>query len=83
MILDVVPVIPPDCGAVPPDGGGSRRASQRPITAGHQPQQPAAEADPAPAPEVILRKRKAHVQERAALFDNAAAPSIRGRGNGP
>src|SRR5213080_3827020 len=49
MILDVVPVIPPDLRPlVPLDGALRHVRPERSVPARHQPQQPAAEAHPAP-----------------------------------
>ena len=62
MILDVVPVIPPDLRPLVPLDGGRFATSrpERPLPPRHQPQQPAPEADPAPRAGSHPPEREAH-----------------------
>jgi len=82
MILDVVPVIPPDLRPlVPLDGGRVRdERPERPVPPRHQPQQPAAEADPAPGAEVILRNEKRMLQEAVTRCSTTAVAPRRSAG---
>ena len=74
MMLDVIPVIPPDLRPLVPLDGGRFATSrpQRPLPPRHQPQQPPqAAAQELNAPEIIIRNEKRMLQEAVdALFDN-------------
>ena len=87
MILDVIPVIPPELRPLVPLDGGTVRdlGSQRSLPPGHQPQQPAQEAPRARAPDVIIRNEKRMLQEAVdALFDNGRRGRVlRGSNNRP
>jgi DNA-directed RNA polymerase subunit beta' len=87
MILDVVPVIPPDLRPLVPLGRRSLcdLRSERSLSPRHQPQQPSQKLIMHRAPEVILRNEKRMLQEAVdALFDNGRrSKAIRGRGKRP
>ena len=87
MILDVIPVIPPDLRPLVPLDGGRFATSrpERPVSPRHQPEQPAQKLIQHRAPEVILRNEKRMLQEAVdALFDNGRrSKAIRGRGKRP
>ena len=62
MILDVIPVIPPDLRPLVPLDGGRFATSrpERPVSAGDQPEQPAHQADPAQGAGGHPPEREAH-----------------------
>jgi DNA-directed RNA polymerase subunit beta' len=73
MMLDVIPVIPPDLRPLVPLDGGRFATSrpQRPLPPRHQPQQPPQALIELNAPEIIIRNEKRMLQEAVdALFDN-------------
>ena len=78
MILDVVPVIPPDLRPlVPLDGGAVRDVGpERPVSPGDQPQQPAEAADRAAGARHHRAQREAHAAGvgRRAVRQRAARP---------
>ena len=73
MVLNVIPVIPPERPLVPLDGDVSPRVGpERPLPPRHHPQQPSETPDRNQGPEVILRNEKRMLQEAVdSLFDNS------------